>query len=94
MHCIHSIALILTSWVAATTALPSRAWPLKSFKTLVTFGDSYTDESRLNYFASHNGSAPPVGWIDPIVSVIYYYLLFDTRDVLPLHSEPSTHFDN
>jgi phospholipase/lecithinase/hemolysin len=27
--------------------------------------NSYTDEGRLPYFESHNGSAPPVGWIGP-----------------------------
>ncbi|KAJ9307570.1 CAZyme family CE16 [Paecilomyces variotii] len=66
MHQIHYISWMLSSWVAATAALPSTAWNLKSFKSLVAFGDSYTDESRLDYFASHNGSAPPVGWVDPI----------------------------
>jgi len=43
-------------------------WDLKNFKSLVTFGDSYTDESRIGYFSSHKGSAPPVGWIGPPVS--------------------------
>ena len=33
---------------------------------MVVFGDSYTDDSRLGYFQQHNGSAPPVGWVDPI----------------------------
>ncbi|RPB16756.1 hypothetical protein P167DRAFT_556450 [Morchella conica CCBAS932] len=33
------------------------------FKNLVVFGDSYTDEGRLGYFFSHNGSAPPVGYV-------------------------------
>lgn len=49
----------------------SSKWKLKNFKSLVTFGDSYTDESRFGYFYSHNGSAPPVGWVDPIVSLLY-----------------------
>ncbi|KAI9710306.1 MAG: hypothetical protein M1820_002800 [Bogoriella megaspora] len=40
-------------------------WDLKKFTSFVPFGDSYTDESRLGYFISHNGSAPPVGWIGP-----------------------------
>ncbi|KAF2091996.1 carbohydrate esterase family 16 protein [Saccharata proteae CBS 121410] len=40
-------------------------WDLKKFKSLVAFGDSYTDEDRLTYFAEHNGSAPPVGWVEP-----------------------------
>ncbi|KAF1960501.1 SGNH hydrolase [Byssothecium circinans] len=44
----------------------SNGWELKNFKTLVTFGDSFTDENRLGYFGSHNGSAPPVGWDQPV----------------------------
>lgn len=43
-------------------------WSLKKFTSLVAFGDSYTDDSRLGYFGSHNGSAPPVGWVNPAVS--------------------------
>jgi hypothetical protein len=46
----------------------SENWSLKKFTSLVAFGDSYTDDSRLGYFGSHNGSAPPVGWVDPAVS--------------------------
>jgi len=46
----------------------SENWSLKKFTSLVAFGDSYTDDSRLGYFASHNGSAPPVGWVNPAVS--------------------------
>lgn len=40
-----------------------------SFDNLVTFGDSYTDDGRLNYYISHNGSAPPVGVLQPQSSV-------------------------
>lgn len=46
----------------------SEDWSLKKFTSLVAFGDSYTDDSRLGYFGSHNGSAPPVGWVNPAVS--------------------------
>jgi len=42
-------------------------WNLSSFTSLVSFGDSYTDDSRLGYFISHNGSAPPVGYANPVV---------------------------
>lgn len=49
-------------------ASPQDAWSLRHFKTVVAFGDSYTDESRLNYFMTHHGSAPPVGWVNPMVS--------------------------
>ncbi|KAJ4291671.1 hypothetical protein N0V90_009566 [Kalmusia sp. IMI 367209] len=55
----------LVSCLALGTVLAdhsSKAWQAEKFKTLVTFGDSYTDENRLGYFINHNGSAPPVGW--------------------------------
>ncbi|KAF1946878.1 GDSL lipase/acylhydrolase family protein [Clathrospora elynae] len=45
---------------------PSQGWREGKFKTLVTFGDSYTDENRLEYFINHNGSAPPVAWQQPV----------------------------
>lgn len=41
----------------------SAAWGHLDIKSVVTFGDSYTDESRLAYFIGHNGSAPPPGTI-------------------------------
>ncbi|KAK4499334.1 hypothetical protein PRZ48_009847 [Zasmidium cellare] len=41
-------------------------WGLKKFTSLVAFGDSYTDDSRLGYFGAHNGTAPPVGWVNPV----------------------------
>lgn len=46
----------------------NKPWELKKFTSLVAFGDSYTDDSRLAYFATHNGSAPPIGWVNPAVS--------------------------
>lgn len=46
---------------------PAQSWKEGKFKTLVTFGDSYTDENRLGYFNRNNGSAPPVGWDQPVV---------------------------
>lgn len=48
----------------------SSTFGLKKFTSLVAFGDSYTDDSRLGYFISHNGSAPPVGYDNPAVSSI------------------------
>ncbi|KZM27820.1 uncharacterized protein EKO05_0011013 [Ascochyta rabiei] len=45
---------------------PAQAWREGKFKTLVTFGDSYTDENRLGYFIQNNGTAPPVGWDQPV----------------------------
>lgn len=40
-----------------------------SFDNLVTFGDSYTDDGRLVYYATHNGSGPPAGVLPPQSSV-------------------------
>ncbi|OAL03562.1 GDSL lipase/acylhydrolase family protein [Phaeosphaeriaceae sp. SRC1lsM3a] len=40
----------------------SECWKDGQFKTLVTFGDSFTDENRLGYFINNKGAAPPVGW--------------------------------
>ncbi|KAH7399545.1 GDSL lipase/esterase [Pyrenochaeta sp. MPI-SDFR-AT-0127] len=50
---------------------PSKAWRDGKFKTMVTFGDSFTDETRLTYFLNNNGSAPPVGWDEPLVNSPY-----------------------
>lgn len=41
-------------------------WGLKNFTSLVVFGDSYTDDSRLGYFINHDGAAPPVGYDNPV----------------------------
>lgn len=41
------------------------AWSVSNFNSLITFGDSYTDESRLGWFINHNGSAPPAGALLP-----------------------------
>lgn len=43
----------------------SGGWNLKQFNSLVTFGDSYTDESGLGYLIGHNGTAPPAGTLLP-----------------------------
>lgn len=51
----------------AALAESTQKWSIQDFKTLVTFGDSYTDDTRISYFINHNGSAPPVGWVEPIV---------------------------
>ncbi|KAJ4400277.1 hypothetical protein N0V91_008842 [Didymella pomorum] len=45
---------------------PDQAWEQCKIKTLVTFGDSYTDENRLGYIIQNNGSLPPVGWDQPV----------------------------
>ncbi|EXJ59154.1 hypothetical protein A1O7_06585 [Cladophialophora yegresii CBS 114405] len=43
----------------------SKPWSAKQFSSLITFGDSYTDESRLGWFINHNGSAPAPGTLLP-----------------------------
>jgi hypothetical protein len=50
-----------------TTFQPTK-WDLDGFRSLVTFGDSYTDESRAWYFNDHGGTAPPPGWVGSVVS--------------------------
>ena len=50
----------------------SDSWFLERFSSLVAFGDSYTDENRLSYFALHNGSAPPAGTVLPEVTPQYH----------------------
>lgn len=57
------------------------AWNLEKFTNLVVFGNSYTDESRWDYFASHNGSAPPVGWDEPVVCVSGYLSTMETDGI-------------
>ncbi|KAG6993878.1 hypothetical protein G7Y79_00050g086150 [Physcia stellaris] len=43
----------------------NRAWSLAQFSSLITFGDSYTDENRFNYFLQTRGAAPPPGTFLP-----------------------------
>ncbi|KIN00045.1 carbohydrate esterase family 16 protein [Oidiodendron maius Zn] len=43
---------------------PGNSW-VQDFDNLVTFGDSYTDENRLLYWLSHNGTYPPPGLLLP-----------------------------
>ena len=45
----------------------SEEWTIEQFSNLLTFGDSYTDENRLNYFILNNGTAPPAGTFLPQV---------------------------
>lgn len=40
-------------------------WQVDNFDSLITFGDSYTDENRLSYIIAHNGSLPPAGTYFP-----------------------------
>lgn len=64
----------------------SDPWFLERFSSLVAFGDSYTDENRLIYFATHNGSAPPAGTVLPEVTPPYHVFadagLMDLRHLM------------
>ncbi|ODH38349.1 hypothetical protein ACO22_02395 [Paracoccidioides brasiliensis] len=57
-----AFALGLGTWALSVHA--HSAWNLRVMESLVAFGDSYTDESRLRYFIEHK-ERPPVGWIAP-----------------------------
>ncbi|RDW79502.1 carbohydrate esterase family 16 protein [Coleophoma cylindrospora] len=58
------VAVPAASQVHSTWSLSNHSW-VTDFSNLVAFGDSYTDESRLKYFQTHNGSAPPPGLLLP-----------------------------
>lgn len=66
------LRLLLAAAASATVQAghPAQGWKAGKFKTLVTFGDSYTDENRLGYFIQSNGTAPPVGWDQPVVGTL------------------------
>ena len=53
------------SWGHYSPANPKQKWDLSKFTSLVVFGDSYTDDSRLGYFINNDGDAPPVGYENP-----------------------------
>jgi hypothetical protein len=40
-------------------------WSASRFRSLITFGDSYTDENRLLYFFLQGNTAPPPGTLLP-----------------------------
>ena len=63
---LHRLLVLAFAATVSATGLYKRVndsnpWYLERFSNFIVFGDSYTDENRLNYFASHNGSAPPAG---------------------------------
>jgi phospholipase/lecithinase/hemolysin len=61
-----STALLLL--LVKTSHCQSGGWDLTKFSTLIAFGDSYSDDSRLHYFKNNGGRAPPAGWDNPVVS--------------------------
>ncbi|KAJ9607563.1 hypothetical protein H2200_007641 [Cladophialophora chaetospira] len=62
-----SLAAALFTSSSTSSVLPrqNKPWSVKQFSSLITFGDSYTDESRLGWFINHNGSAPEAGTLLP-----------------------------
>ncbi|KAF9887336.1 hypothetical protein FE257_010331 [Aspergillus nanangensis] len=65
MYRLQLLPSLVALGLAVICAQAHHHWGPPRFESLVTFGDSYTDDSRLNYFISHNNSAPPVGWVQP-----------------------------
>lgn len=61
------LCLGLLAAIAVSDAVPhpkifeKRRWNVKNFKSMITFGDSYTDEGRYHYFFQHNKTYPPAG---------------------------------
>lgn len=62
------LLIVAAAFAPVQAGNPAQAWEQCKIKTLVTFGDSYTDENRLGYIIQNNGSLPPVGWDQPVVS--------------------------
>lgn len=65
------VSLCLSS-ITTSTSTPSRdlqprdqSWSVSRFKSLISFGDSYTDENRFLYFLTNQGRAPPPGTLLP-----------------------------
>jgi len=65
------IQTLLTLCLATSTlagVLPRKqgtVWDVANFDSLVTFGDSYTDENRLSYIIQNNYTLPPTGTYFP-----------------------------
>ena len=67
MHSTYLLTLLTVS-PAFASVLPKRQnspWSISNFDSLITFGDSYTDENRLSYFIANNGTPPPPGTYFP-----------------------------
>lgn len=62
------LSFVLLIALAQSARIPKHknsVWNVENFKSLIAFGDSYTDENRLFYFIINNGSAPPPGTLLP-----------------------------
>lgn len=59
------LLMVVGTTVAETFVTPAVDSKAFTFKNLVVFGDSYSDESRLSFFQNHGGSPPPPGLLLP-----------------------------
>ena len=64
------VVLILVCVFLAATVLfllrarrvnPESRWKAENFKSIIAFGDSYTDENRMDYIVAHDNEPPPPG---------------------------------
>lgn len=67
-----SLLVTILATITVPRDTPSDRWTGQEFESLVTFDDSYTDEQRINYFGSNNGTAPPVGGIEPVARFLSF----------------------
>jgi hypothetical protein len=65
------ILLLLSSLTSSASPRPRKSypnsapWSASRFRSLITFGDSYTDENRLLYFFLQGNTPPPPGTLLP-----------------------------
>ena len=45
----------------ARRVVPESRWKVENFKSIIAFGDSYTDENRMDYIVQHDNEPPPPG---------------------------------
>ena len=55
------IGVVLFLVLRQRNAAEKSRWKVENFRSIVTFGDSYSDEGRFGYFHDHNNTAPPPG---------------------------------
>ncbi|KUI63757.1 GDSL esterase/lipase EXL6 [Cytospora mali] len=60
------LPVLLASTLAATTGASCASKPFENF---VTFGDSYTDNGRLSYYAENDDKPPPAGVLQQQLNV-------------------------
>ncbi len=85
------LGILFVLGTAATACLTRKrfpSWNVSRFRNLVTFGDSYTDESRLEYFINHGGVGPPPGTVLAGSSLIRPWARYVAQyvDSLSLHN--------